>query len=399
MPEMPELSKTASAIRAGVFAELERAVRAHAARGGSLVPLQIGDTHLPPPPEARFDDACKARSTAALYAYGATAGLEELRAVIAARLDATGRALPNATEANVLVGVGATHALFCAARSILDPGDDVLLAAPYWPLAHGILTVCGANPIEVPLTSRLYADPSLDAGALLAAAATPRTRAVYLITPNNPDGKVLSPRDLESIAAFARARDLWVFADEVYADYTYDNRMHVSIARLPGMSERTLSAYSFSKSHALAGARVGCIVGPDAVIAAARRVSVHSVFNVPVVSQHAALRALDARAWMDEARAEYIAARDLATAALRSADIDFHVAEGGVYHFCDFARQLGERPVSALLERAIEHGVMLAPGAAFGAAYARCARLCYTSVPRPALERGLDGLIRAVREL
>ncbi len=396
---MPELSKTASAIRAGVFAELERAVRARTDRGGSLVPLQIGDTHRAPPSEARFDDACASRSLPALYAYGATAGLEELRAAMAARLDGAGRAMGNATEANVLIGVGATHALFCTARAILDPGDDVLLAAPYWPLAHGILTVCGANVVEVPLTSRLYADSSLDAGGLLASAATARTRAIYLITPNNPDGKVLSRRDLESIAAFARTRDLWVFADEVYADYTYDDRPHVSIARLAGMAERTLSAYSFSKSHALAGARVGAVVGPEIVIAAARRVSVHSVFNVPVVSQHAALRALDARAWMDEARAEYLVARDLAASALRSAGIDFHMAEGGVYHFCDFSRQLGDRPVSALLARAIENGVMLAPGAAFGAAYTQCARLCYTSVPRPALERGLDGLIRAVREL
>jgi aspartate/methionine/tyrosine aminotransferase len=158
-----------------------------------------------------------------------------------------------------------------------------------------------------------------------------------------------------------------------------------------------LTAQSFSKSHALAGARVGAVIGPDAIIAGARRVSVHSVFNVPVVSQHAALRALDANDWMDEARAEYASARDLAAAALKAADIDFHFAEGGVYHFCDFSRQLGDRPVSVLLERAIQNGVMLAPGAAFGAAYERCARLCYTSVPKESLERGLDGLVRAVR--
>jgi aspartate/methionine/tyrosine aminotransferase len=185
----------------------------------------------------------------------------------------------------------------------------------------------------------------------------------------------------------------------VYADYTYGGLPHVSIARLPGMAERTLSAYSFSKSHALAGARVGAVIGPEAIIAAARRISVHSVFNVPVVSQHAALRALDANDWMDEARAEYLAARDLAASALRSEGIDFHLAEGGVYHFCDFSRKLGDRPVSVLLERAITNGVMLAPGAAFGAAYDRCARLCYTSVPHEALERGLDGLLRAVRTL
>lgn len=393
---MPALSKTASSIRAGVFAELERAVKAHAARGGTLVPLQIGDTHRAPPPKARFDDACAVRSIPSLYAYGATAGLEELRAAFAAKIDAAGRAMPKPTEANVLLGVGATHALFCVARTVLDPGDDVLLAAPYWPLAHGILTLCGANVVEVPLTSRLYADPSRDAGEILSKAATAKTRALYLITPNNPDGKVLSRRDLERIAQFARDRDLWVFADEVYADYAY-GAPHVSIARLDGMADRTLSAYSFSKSHALAGARVGAIVGPEQVIAAARRVSVHSVFNVPVVSQHVALKALDAKDWLDEARAEYTAARALAASALRSAGIDFHEAEGGVYHFCDFTKQLGGRPVSALLERAIENGVMLAPGAAFGAAYANWARLCYTSVPRETLEQGLERLVRAVR--
>lgn len=396
---MPRPSKTASTIRAGVFAELERAIRAHTAAGGTLVPLQIGDTHRAPPESARFEEACASRSVPALYAYGATSGLEDLRSAIAARSNALGRAMAHATEASVLLGVGATHALFCAARTVLDPGDEVLLAAPYWPLAHGILSTCGANIREVPLTSRLYAHRSLDAGAILREAASPNTRALYLITPNNPDGKILSRTDLERIAAFCVERDLWVFADEVYADYTYDGRAHVSIARLSGMAERTLTAQSFSKSHALAGARVGAVIGPDAIIAAARRISVHSVFNVPVVSQHAALKALEANEWMDEARAEYLAARDLAAAALRSADIDFHVAEGGVYHFCDFSRQLGDRSVSVLLERAIQNGVMLAPGAAFGAAYERCARVCYTSVAREPLERGLDGLIRAVRSL
>jgi aspartate/methionine/tyrosine aminotransferase len=390
---MPKLSKTSNALRPGVFAELERAVREHKARGGTIVPLHIGDTHRAPP--VRFEQACAARSVPQLYAYGATVGLEELRVAIAERCEQ--RALAGATEANVLVGSGATHALHCTARVVLDPGDEVLLAAPYWPLAHGILSVCGANIVEVPLTSRLYDDPSLDAGALFEEHITPKTRAIYLITPNNPDGKVLSRRDLESIAKVAAAHDLWIFADEVYADYTYDDRPHVSIARLPDMAERTITAYSFSKSHALAGARVGVAIGPQEVIAAARRVSVHSVFNVPVVAQHVALHALAAHDWVEEARSEYLEARKLAADALRAARIDFHFAEGGVYHFCDFSRF--DRPVEDLLRRAVAHGVMLAPGAAFGAAYAKHARLCFTSVPREELERGLESLVRAVQEI
>ena len=393
---MPRASALSSALRPGVFAELERAIAERRAKGGDLVPLHIGDTHRAPPRAARFEEALRGRGDAALYAYGATAGMQELREAIAAEADRLGRATPGAGEASVLVGVGATHALSCAARAILDPGDDVLLAAPYWPLAHGVIVGAGARPIEVPLTTRLAADPSLDAGALLESAATERTRAVYLITPNNPDGKVLTRADLEAVARFAIARDLWVIADEVYADYTYEGRPHVSIARLPGMAGRTLTASSFSKSHALAGARVGAVIAPPEIVAAARRVSVHTAFNVPVLGQLAALAALGDRDWVEEARASYVAARDLAGSALAAAGVRAQPAEGGVYFFCDLSDR-AEGSITPVLERVIELGVLLAPGAAFGADYARWARLCFTSVDRDALERGLERLVRALR--
>lgn len=394
---MRPTSKISGMIRAGVFAELERAIAARRRQGGELIGLHIGDTHRAPPKAARFELAVKGCSDAALYGYGATAGLPGFREAIAANLEACGRAAPGATEANILLGVGATHALACAVRAVVDPGDDVLLAAPYWPLAHGIVVQAGARPVEVPLTSRLYAEPGLDVGAVLEAARTERTRAVYFVTPNNPDGKVLSRENLDLIARFARDHDLWAIADEVYADYTYDGRPHVSIARLPEMAERTLTAYSFSKSHALAGARVGVVVAPVPVVAAARRISVHTVFNVPVVSQRAAQAALADREWVEAAREEYQALRDLAASALRAAGVRFSMAEGGVYLFCDLSDRVGDGTLAPLLERIIEQGVLLAPGAAFGAAFARSARLCFTAVARPELERGLDALVRALK--
>jgi aspartate/methionine/tyrosine aminotransferase len=133
------------------------------------------------------------------------------------------------------------------------------------------------------------------------------------------------------------------------------------------------------------------------VVAAARRLSVHTVFNVPVASQVVAGAALADTAWVDEARAEYVAARDLAASALVSAGVRFHLAEGGVYFFCDFSDRVGEGSLSPLLERTVEHGVLLAPGVAFGEAYARWARLCFTAVPRSELHPGLEALIRALR--
>lgn len=378
---MPSLSSAAHAIRPGVFAELQKRIDA---RGGDLIPLQIGDTAVDPPREARFvsdDDP-------GLYRYGATAALAPLRVQIAAWLRAV-RGLEIHPEHELLVGVGGTHAIFCALRTILDPGDDVLLAAPYWPLAPGIIAACSGKTIEVPLTDRLYENPELDAGALFAAALTERTRAIYVITPNNPDGKILEKKHLEQIAELATRRDLWILADEVYADHAFD-APHVSIANLA--RERTITAYSLSKSHAMAGARIGYIAAPAALIAAARRVSTHTVFNVPVIAQNAALSALRAGPrWVEEARDRYRDARDIAVSALRDLPIDFHVAEGSTYLFINFARALGGRPIRELLESAIDHGVLLAPGEAFGAAYTTHARLCYSGVPP---ERLRDGLAR-----
>jgi aspartate/methionine/tyrosine aminotransferase len=362
------------------------------------VPLQIGDTWIDPPEGARFSEP--AAIDPALYRYGATAGVAELRRLAAERLQSRRGFADVDPDRDVLLGCGGTHALACAARTLLDAGDDVLLAAPYWPLAHGIIHGAGARAIEVPLTDRLYADPSLNAAALLEASLTPRTRAVYLITPNNPDGKVLSTVHLAQIAELACARDLWVFADEVYADFAFE-LPHVSIAALPGMRARTVTVYSLSKSHALAGARIGYMFAPAEVIAAARRVSTHTIFNVPVIAQRAAMGALLADPqWEESAKQSYLDARDLAARTLREGGFDaFHLAEGGTYLFLDFSARLGARPLHHLLERAIEHGVLLAPGEAFGAAYTRCARICYTAVPQERLLDGLRRLLAALDEL
>ena len=397
---MRDLSTAAKAMRAGVFAELEQAIAARRAAGGDIVGLHIGDTHLAPPPLARLERAIEGASDASLYAYGATAGMPELRDAIAAHLRQRERAMPDAEGAShVLVGVGATHALSCVARVILEPGDEVLLASPYWPLAHGIIAQTGARPVEVALSSVLYREPERDAAELLAAAATPRTRALYVISPNNPDGKVLARRHLEQIARFAAERDLWVLSDEVYVDYTYGRRAE-SLARLPEMAERTLTAFSFSKSHALAGARVGYVVGPAPVIAAARKVSVHSAFNVPVAMQRVAMAALaSGDAWVEAACGTYQRARDEAAGALAGAPVEFALPEGGVYLFLDFAELLGGRPLKVLLERAIAHGVLLAPGESCGAAHAASARLCFTSEPLPRVLEGIARLREAMREL
>ncbi len=398
---MPDLSRSALAIRASVFAELAPRLEAHTRAGGDLVALHLGDTSLAPPPGARFGLVEPPGGTdPALYAYGAIPGLDALKQAFARELATKGRG-PSEVEPgrHVLVGVGATHAIYCALRSVLEPGDEVIVAAPYWPLSVGVVRAAGGVPVEVPLTSRLYEDPGASAAELVERAITPRTRALYLISPNNPDGYVYDDAQLRDLAALAVARDLWVLSDEVYADYVYDG-VHTSIARMPGMEERTLSTYSLSKSHALAGARVGFLVAPERVVSLARRIATHTVFNVPVASQRVALAALEAPPdWMDGARAAYRAARDATIAALAGSGVRAFVPKGGSYVFVDFAPVLGGRPLRGLLESAIDEGVLLAPGDGCGDAYASWARLCFTSVPPERLMVGVERLRRAVAAL
>lgn len=386
----PPLSTTAARIRPPVFADLQARIDRMAAEGKRVIPLHIGDTHLPPPAAASRVVSSLAADDPSLFRYGPTAGLAALR-------DAFARTLPHGADPadEILVGNGGTHALYCAARAVLDAGDEVLLASPYWPLAPGIFSACGAVPVDVPLTQRLYEDPSTDPAAVLAASLTPRTKAVYVITPNNPDGKVLTRAQVESIAAFAREHALWIFADEVYADVVFDGE-HVSFASVADARGRTITLHSLSKSHALAGLRVGFVVAPPAVVASARRVSTHTAFNVSVAMQRAAVAALEDREFPGRARSAYREARDAAEAALAGAPVRFHRAEGATYLFLDLSPALKGRPLLPLLERAVDCGVLLAPGDAFGAAYASFARLCFTSVPAAEVRTGVERLREAI---
>lgn len=396
---MPARSRSAEEIRTSVFAALQPAIDAVLARGGRLVPLQIGDTHLLPPEAARYPRHAGRGDEADLYRYGPIPGVLALREALAAMLASRGGELSQASASWVLPTLGATHAGFCAARATLEAGDEVLLPTPCWPLAPGVIRAGGALPVEVPLTQSLYADESSSVRDALDRARTPRTRAIYLITPNNPDGKVWSRAQLAQVASFAEAHDLWVLADEVYGDFAYA-REHVSIASLPGMAARTLTFASFSKSHGLAGARVGWLAGPPDAIDLARRVSTHSVYALSVPMQQAALAALrDDTGWVEAARREYVAARDLAASLLAVPGVRAHLADGGSYLFVDFAEALAGRPLATLLERAIERGVLVAPGAAFGSGFDARARVCFTAVPRKELAEGLAALRDAIDSL
>lgn len=370
MARFPDVSTAGAAVPASIFARL----REHLARfPGDVIPLQIGDTHLPPP--ARLDElAWTELSPADLYAYGSPNGWAPLVEAIRDKVWTHNRI--GVTSSGIQVTCGATHALSCAVQALCDPGDELILMTPHWPLIRGIALGFNVVPVEVP-----YGDL-----AAAEAAITPRTAAIYFATPNNPDGAMLSTQALGDLAQLAVRRGLWILADEVYEHYGYD-APHVSIAALPGAADRTVTVYSFAKSYGQAGLRVGYAVAPDPVAATLRKVVNHSVYNVPVAMQRAALGALGAGApFLAGARASYLAARDRARSRLVASSA---CPEGGAYLWVDF-RQWSGTDCMPVLEKCAASGVLLAPGTAFGVACGGFARLCFTGVPPDRLDEGID---------
>jgi len=370
VPRFPDISTAGTNVPASIFARL----REHLARfPGDIIPFQIGDTHLAPAANL-VDVEWAAMSPADLYAYGSPNGWAPLVDAVVAK--ARARNAIDVTVSGVQIACGATHALSCAVQGICNPGDEIILLTPHWPLIKGMALGFNLVPIEVP-----FGD--LDA---LARAITPRTAAIYYATPNNPDGVMLSRAQLTEIAALAARNDLWILADEVYEDYAYDGE-HVSIASLPGAAERTVTVFSFAKSYAQAGLRVGYALGPDGLIATIKKLVNHSIYNVPVAMQRGAHAALTGGAgFLAAARTAYLAARDRARARLVAPAA---VPPGGAYLWVDFRRWAGD-DCMAVLERCAAAGVLIAPGSAFGDACTAYARLCFTGVPPERLDEGID---------
>jgi aspartate/methionine/tyrosine aminotransferase len=373
----PDVSRAAGAVPSSIFVRL----REYLARfPGDVIPLQIGDTHLAPP--SRLDEVAWAElGTPEIYAYGSPGGWAPLVEAIAEKARTQNQI--HVTTSGVQVAVGATHALSCAVQALCDPGDELILMTPHWPLIRGIALGFGVVPVEVPFSPQV---PIPDLVALIEPAITSRTAAIYLATPNNPDGAMLSRAELAAIAQLAVRHNLWLIADEVYEDYGYEAE-HVSIASLPDAAERTVTVYSFAKSYAQAGLRVGYALGPDHVIGTMRKLVNHSVYNVPVAMQRAALGALrEGGPFLAQARASYRATRDRARARLV---VPSEVPAGGSYLWVDFRRWTGN-DCMPILEACAESGVLLAPGSAFGAMCGGWARLCFTGVPADRLDEGVD---------
>ena len=393
--ELP-LANRIAPLQSSVFAIL---VKRMAGYQGKRYPFHIGDNALRPPESAEYQHSDPARFGDP-YRYGHPAGEMELRTALAQRA-VTAHCHSGAGPDNIQVTVGATHAISCALQALLDPGDQVLLLSPYWPLVRGISHCSGVQPIDVPFYQRILDDQEQYSGAgcrsavasLIEPYITSRTRAIYVISPNNPNGLILSEAQSIAIAAVAEKHDLWLIDDRAYESYVYDGKS-TALASIASMAARTVTTYTFSKTFAMAGTRIGYAVGPERVIAAMRRVATHSVYNPAQVCQSAAWAALEnADRFLSQAVESYRTRAALVAELLTS--VPFYPAQGGSFVFLDL-RSLGTNAMP-VLERAADKGVTLAPGAIFGQGYEGFARLCFTATSIGDLREGLQILDAVIR--
>jgi N-succinyldiaminopimelate aminotransferase len=385
MARFPNASPTADTLSDAVYSALAARARA---RGGEVFALQVGDTWLAPPECARAE-AQRVADHPRLHGYAPVQGEPALLDAIQARLLARhGEAID---REGLQVMLGATGGLSVVVDTLLDPGDEVVILAPYWPLIRGIVASRGAVPVEVPLFDRLGA-PGFDPEAAVARAIGPRTAALYVNTPNNPTGRALPPELVDALARLARRHGLWVISDDVYEDLSYVAPRPPVWAH-PALRDRAVATHSVSKAYALAGARVGFTHGPREILRAIRGVQTFKTYCAPRPFQLAAARALaEGDAWLAEARATYAEAGRRAAAAL-----GLPAPEAGSFLFFDAAPYF--RPGEALpgfLERCCDAGLLLTPGAAAGKDYGTFVRLCFTVVPPAELDEALARLRRVV---
>jgi len=245
---------------------------------------------------------------------------------------------------------------------ILDPGDDALVFSPYWTPIADLIRGAQARPLLVPTSTARRNG----IGNTLAQFSTPHTRCIYYNTPQNPSGVVFTRQEAEEVAAFARERDLIVVADEAYEDLVYDGA-HFSIASLPGMAERTITCFTFSKTYAMTGWRGGYAVAPEPFMTALRKLVLYSTNGVPTFVQYAMLQALKTPvSEIDYRLEEYRKRRVLLVDGLNAVGLECEPPAGAFYAFpnAEKIHKNSRTAAEILLEKA---HIATIPGSVFGA--------------------------------
>jgi aspartate/methionine/tyrosine aminotransferase len=308
--------------------------------------------------------------------------------------------IPVGGPEEVMVTTGGIHGVFAICQGLLEPGDEVLVPDPEWPPAQGNVACARAVPVGYPLHESLGWRPDVDEMRRLV---TSRTRAIYVNSPHNPTGGMLTRADLDAIAALARERNLWVISDEAYEDVVFDGT-HVSLASLPGMYARTIPLYTFSKSYAMTGLRLAYVAVHDPIIRdRVRKMLFYTVSSSSSLIQYGGVGALagpqDA---IEQSRTELRARRDLfydGIARVAAGVFSGRPPAGAFYAFLkvhpSWRSPLPDAPASpswAMTEFLIKRGrIGCIPGVDFGPHGEGYIRFCFAR-ERPELQGALESM-------
>lgn len=332
-----------------------------------VIGLHVGEPSFSPPPHV-IEAAIRAYSQGDTH-YVPNAGVGALREALAEKILSHNRF--DVTAEQVVVTSGGVQALHVAMSMTISAGDEVLIPDPGWPNFAMTVGLLQATPVRYKLRAEHGFMPDL---AELESLVTDRTRMILVNTPSNPLGTVMSAEVIESLVRFADRHDIWLLSDECYDAITFDAD-HVSPARFDQQG-RVLSAFSFSKTYAMTGLRVGYLAAAPAVAAVAAKVQEALISCVNAPAQAAALAAL--RGPQDQVAAmrnEYLARRDAATDALGALGIPYLTPQGAFYLWVDLRQRAGDSIAEWSLRLLDEQHVAIAPGTAFGAGGEGWARL------------------------
>jgi aspartate aminotransferase len=371
------ISARVAAIAESATLAVDAKAKALKAAGEPVIGFGAGEPDFPTPPHI-VEAAVEAARNPRFHKYTPAAGLPELREAVAHKTKRDSGFDVSASQ--VLITNGGKHAVYNTFATLLDPGDEVLLPAPYWTTYPEPIRLAGGVPVVLPTDESTGFQVSIDQ---LEAALTPQTKVLLFVSPSNPTGAVYPREQVEAIGRWAAEKGLWVVTDEIYEHLTYGEHAFSSVATLvPELAEQVVVLNGVAKTYAMTGWRVGWMIGPTDVVKAASNLQSHATSNVANVSQAAALAAVSG---------DLVAVAEMRTAFERRGKTMYQLLagipgvsvlepQGAFYAFPNFSSYLGRsirgRVAANTLELCAtlldEAKVAVVPGEAFDApGYAR----------------------------
>ncbi len=371
------LSRRISAIAESATMAVDARAKALKAAGEPVIGFGAGEPDFATPDHV-VEEAIAACSDVAAHRYTPAGGLPALKEALVEKTQRDSGWRPEVSE--ILITNGGKHAVYNACAAVLDPGDEVLLPAPYWTTYPESIGLAGGVPVVLPTDTASGFRVTVEQ---LEAARTERTKALMFVSPSNPTGAVYPAEEIAAIGRWAVEHGIWVIADEIYEHLVYDGHEHHSMrALVPDLADQCLVVNGVAKTYAMTGWRVGWLLGPAHAIKAATNLQSHATSNVSNVAQRAALAAVSGGLTAVEAMREAFDRRRRRMVELLTAidGVELMVPQGAFYAFPDLSAFLGRTIAGDTPETTVDLAalvldaakVAIVPGEAFGApGYAR----------------------------